>query len=129
MVQPALRTERLALVPLADRHLELEVVLDSDPEVLRFLSGRARTRGEVIDSHAQRMALGGTVDGLGYWVAFEHLRASPPVPDEDPARFVGLMMLPPAHGPDQPDDRTVAELARPRRRSSITGSGRSACAG
>ncbi|MGW1062498.1 GNAT family N-acetyltransferase, partial [Micromonospora rubida] len=29
---------------------------------------------------------------------------------EDEGDFVGLMMLPPAHGPDQPDDPTVAEL-------------------
>jgi RimJ/RimL family protein N-acetyltransferase len=29
---------------------------------------------------------------------------------EDEGDFIGLMMLPPAHGPDQPDDPTVAEL-------------------
>ncbi|MDN5855455.1 MAG: GNAT family N-acetyltransferase, partial [Actinomycetia bacterium] len=29
---------------------------------------------------------------------------------EEDGEFVGLMMLPPAHGPDQPDDPTVAEL-------------------
>jgi hypothetical protein len=29
-------TDRCLLAPLADRHLELEVELDSDPEVLRF---------------------------------------------------------------------------------------------
>jgi RimJ/RimL family protein N-acetyltransferase len=28
----------------------------------------------------------------------------------DDGEFVGLMMLPPAHGPDQPDDPTVADL-------------------
>ena len=101
MAQPILRTERLFLVPLADRHLELEVELDSDPEVLRYLWGRARSRDEVVASHAERMALAGKVDGLGYWMAFE--RAG-----ED--RFAGLMMLPPAHGPDQPDDPAVAEI-------------------
>ena len=37
--------------------------------------------------------------GLGYWVAFRH-----------DGEFVGLMMLPPAHGPDQPDDPRVADL-------------------
>ena len=45
MSQPVLRTPRLLLVPLADRHLDLEVELDSDPEVMRYLDGRARTAG------------------------------------------------------------------------------------
>jgi RimJ/RimL family protein N-acetyltransferase len=45
MPQPTLRTPRLLLVPLADRHLDLEVELDSDPEVMRYLDGRARTAG------------------------------------------------------------------------------------
>jgi hypothetical protein len=65
-----LHTARLLLVPLADRHLELEVELDSDPEVLRFISGRAHTREEVETSHAERMALGRKVPGLGYFMAF-----------------------------------------------------------
>ena len=113
MLRPTLRTDRLLLVPLGDRHLELEFQLDSDPEVLRYLSGRARTRDEVVSSHAQRMALGGKVDGLGYWVAFASdggVRGSTPPPSEDDGEFIGLMMLPPAHGPDQPDDPTVADL-------------------
>ena len=100
MPQPVLRTDRLLLVPLADEHLELEVQLDADPEVLRFLFGRARSREEVVASHAGRMALGTKVDGLGFWMAFRH----------DDGEFAGLMMLPPAHGPDQPDDPAVAEL-------------------
>jgi RimJ/RimL family protein N-acetyltransferase len=98
---PVIHTRRLLLVPLADRHLYLEVELDSDPEVLRYLSGRAHTRDEVVDSHAQRMALARKVPGLGYWMAFGTGQAGD---------FVGLMMLPPAHGPDQPDDPGVADL-------------------
>jgi RimJ/RimL family protein N-acetyltransferase len=43
MTQPTLDTERLRLVPLADEHLEFEVELDSDPEVMRYLAGRARS--------------------------------------------------------------------------------------
>ena len=110
MPQPILRTDRLLLVPLADRHLDLEVGLDSDPEVLRFIYGRARSRDEVVVSHAQRMALASTVDGLGFWMAFgSGDAASQPAREED-GDFVGLMMLPPAHGPDQPDDPTVADL-------------------
>jgi RimJ/RimL family protein N-acetyltransferase len=101
MPQPILRTERLLLVPLADRHLELEVELDSDPEVLRYLSGRAHSRDEVAESHARRMAMANKVDGLGHWIAFASAAEG---------EFIGLMMLPPAHGPDQPDDPTVADL-------------------
>ncbi|MEV0460212.1 GNAT family N-acetyltransferase [Catellatospora methionotrophica] len=113
MAQPILRTARLLLVPLADRHLELEVELDSDPEVLRYLFGRARSRDEVVASHAQRMALAGKVDGLGFWIAYgsaDGTRDSTPPATEDEGGFVGLMMLPPAHGPDQPDDPAVADL-------------------
>jgi RimJ/RimL family protein N-acetyltransferase len=100
MPQPLLRTDRLLLVPLADEHLELEVRLDADPEVMRYLTGRARSRDEVVATHARRLALADKVDGLGYWMAFRSA-------DEE---FIGLMMLPPAHGPDQPDDPEVAEL-------------------
>jgi hypothetical protein len=111
--QPILHTERLLLVPLANRHLELEVELDSDPKVLRYLSGRANTRDEVIESHARRMADARKVPGLGHWMAFGTeggARGSTRPEAEDAGEFVGLMMLPPAHGPDQPDDPGVADL-------------------
>jgi RimJ/RimL family protein N-acetyltransferase len=113
MPQPILRTDRLLLVPLADRHLELEVELDSDPEVLRHLSGRAHSRDEVVESHVKRMVMGNQVDGLGHWIAFGSAggaggSGSPAAEDE--GEFIGLMMLPPAHGPDQPADPTVADL-------------------
>jgi RimJ/RimL family protein N-acetyltransferase len=118
---PILRTRRLLLVPLEDRHLDLEVELDSDPEVLRFLSGRAHTRDEVIERHERRMALAGKVPGLGYWIAFGTdggARSSVRPRTEQEGEFVGLMMLPPAHGPDQPDDPSVADLGyRLQRRS------------
>jgi RimJ/RimL family protein N-acetyltransferase len=104
-----LRTDRLLLVPLADRHLELELLLDSDPEVLRYLKGRVSTEAEVIAAHTRRMGLAEPVDGLGYWIAFGAADATAP-PIEDKAEFVGLMMLPLPHGPDQPDDPTMAEL-------------------
>ncbi|WP_112246112.1 GNAT family N-acetyltransferase [Kribbella monticola] len=113
MAQPILRTERLLLIPLADSHFELEVELDSDPEVLRYLSGRASSRDEVAESHVRRMALGTKVDGLGYWIAFGTdggRRGSKRPETEEDGEFVGLMMLPPAHGPDQPDDPTVCDL-------------------
>lgn len=102
MPQPILRTGRTVLVPLADRHLEREVELDADPEVLRYLYGRPRTRDEVVASHAERMSLGREVDGLGYWMAF-----GPGGEDDD---VIGLMMLPPVRDPDRPDEPGVAEL-------------------
>jgi RimJ/RimL family protein N-acetyltransferase len=112
MPQPILRTARLLLVPLADRHLELEVELDSDPEVHRFLDGRALTRDEVVASHRRRMELAAQVDGLGCWVAYVHgPDAAPPAPErEGDGEFAGVMFLPPAHGEDQPDDPTVCDL-------------------
>jgi RimJ/RimL family protein N-acetyltransferase len=111
--QPILRTPRLLLIPLADRHLDLEVRLDSDPEVLRYIWGRALSREEVLTSHASRMALGSKVNALGYWIAFgsDGAGAGSAAPEhEEEGEFVGLMMLPPAHGPDQPDDPTVCDL-------------------
>ena len=96
--QPTLHTERITLVPLAEEHLEWEFELDSDPEVMRYLSGRASTRDDVEVSHARRMAAAQKVDGLGFWVGL--------VDDE----FVGWWILQPAHGPDQPDDPAVADL-------------------
>jgi RimJ/RimL family protein N-acetyltransferase len=98
MPQQTLQTERITLVPLADEHLEWEVELDSDPEVVRYLSGRTSTREEVEAGHARRMAAAQKVDGLGFWVGL--------VDDE----FVGWWNLQPAHGPDQPDDPDVADL-------------------
>ena len=98
MPQRTLHTRHLTLVPLADEHLEWEVRLDSDPEVMRFLGGRALTRAEVEAGHARRMAVAQKVDGLGFWVGLvDH-------------EFVGWWTLQPAHGPDQPDDRGVADL-------------------
>ena len=98
MPQPTLQTERITLVPLADEHLEWEVELDSDPEVMRYLSGRASTREEVEASHARRMSAAQKVEGLGFWVGL--------VDDA----FVGWWILQPAHGPDQPKDPGVADL-------------------
>ena len=40
MPQRTLKTERITLAPLADEHFEWQVELDSDFEVMRYLSGR-----------------------------------------------------------------------------------------
>jgi RimJ/RimL family protein N-acetyltransferase len=98
MPQPTLHTKRLSLVPLADEHLDWEVELDSDPEVMRYLSGRASGRDEVEASHARRMDAAKTVDGLGFWLGLLD------------GAFVGWWVLQPAHGPDQPTDAGVADL-------------------
>ncbi|WP_410629910.1 GNAT family N-acetyltransferase [Amycolatopsis sp. cmx-4-83] len=90
---PTLRTPRLTLVPLTDEHLDLEYELDSDPEVMRYLTGRAATRDEVEQAHRRRMST-----GHGFWMGFA---------DED---FVGWWILRPPHGPDQPDVEGEAEL-------------------
>ncbi|WP_410561801.1 GNAT family N-acetyltransferase [Amycolatopsis sp. cmx-4-61] len=92
---PTLRTPRLTLVPLADEHFELEYELDSDPEVMRYLTGRAATRAEVTQAHSRRMA---TAAGFGFWMGFA---------GED---FVGWWLLRPPNGPDQPDVEGEAEL-------------------
>lgn len=68
MVQPVLHTERLTMVPLVDDHLELEVELDSDPEVVRHLTGRAPSRAEVERAHRNRVTTAREAPGLGHWV-------------------------------------------------------------
>ena len=71
MRQATLHTGRIRLVPLSDEHLEYEVGLDSDPEVMRYLGiGRARTREEVERLHRGRLAVAARVPGLGFWAGF-----------------------------------------------------------
>lgn len=98
MAQATLQTERLRLVPLTDEHLELEVELDSDPEVMRYLTGDGRTRTQVMAAHEMRMATGQSVPGLGFWVGFagEH--------------FVGWWLLEPPGWVEQNPIRGQAEL-------------------
>jgi RimJ/RimL family protein N-acetyltransferase len=98
MTQPTLRTERLTLVPLADEHLEWEVELDSDPEVMRYLTGRALTRAEAEQAHHRRLAAARKVPGLGFWAGFA----------ED--GFVGWWILQPPFGPDQLEIPGEADL-------------------
>lgn len=67
-----LHTERLDLEPVTAEHLPLLVELNSDPEVMAFILGRAATPEE---THAEwRRRLDHQSDaarGLGYWAAFE----------------------------------------------------------
>jgi RimJ/RimL family protein N-acetyltransferase len=98
MTQPTLYTGRLQLVPLTDAHLDLEIALDSDPEMMRYLTGRALSRAEVERAHLRRVAAVREVPGLGCWVGFAH---------DD---FVGWWLLQPPHGPDQPKVAGEADL-------------------
>lgn len=66
VTQVMLRTARIQLVPLSDDHLDGEVELDADPEVMRYL-GRPRQRAEVEQAHQRRLATASRVPGLGFW--------------------------------------------------------------
>ena len=96
--QAVLRTARLQLVPLAEEHLEAEVELDADPEVMRYLTGRASTRVEVEAKHRARLAAAARVPGLGFWAGF------------GAEGFVGWWILEPPERPDQGPVAGQAEL-------------------
>lgn len=97
--QATLRTRRLSLVPLAEEHLDYEVELDSDPEVMRYLgNGAARTRAEVTRHHRHRLAAAELVPGLGFWAGFEN------------GQFVGWWILEPPQRADQGPAEGQAEL-------------------
>jgi RimJ/RimL family protein N-acetyltransferase len=97
MPQATLRTRRLELVPLSDEHLEFEVELDSDPEVMRYL-GPARTREEVVAFHHKRLAVARHAPGLGFWAGFAE------------GSFTGRWILEPPERPDQGAPAGQAEL-------------------
>ncbi|KAK0646214.1 N-acetyltransferase GCN5 [Cercophora newfieldiana] len=100
-------TRRLRLVPLSDAHLEHEIQLDSDPEVVRFVgNGKPRSREQVEQLHRGRIARGMRVPGLGFWAGF--LRTgSPSISDlkrtEGDDTFVGFWILTPPKPGYQPE--------------------------
>jgi RimJ/RimL family protein N-acetyltransferase len=99
MCQVVLQTHRIQLIPLSDEHLEHEVELDADPEVMRYLgAGRARTREEVEELHRGRLAIAGRVPGLGFWAGFVD------------REFVGWWILEPPERADQGPVVWQAEL-------------------
>ena len=98
MSQAILRTERLLLVPLQDEHLDLEVELDSDPEVMRYLTGDGRTQEQVVAAHQLRLATAESVPGLGFWVGFAD------------GHFVGWWLLEPPGWIEQQPVEGQAEL-------------------
>nr|WP_230416406.1 GNAT family N-acetyltransferase [Micromonospora tarapacensis] len=92
-----MRSSRIVLVPLADEHLDHEVELDADPEVMRYL-GPVRSRVEVVRAHRQRLAAARRVPGLGFWAGFVD------------GGFVGWWILEPPSRPDQGPVAGQAEL-------------------
>lgn len=73
MLRPTLSTRRIELRPMTLDHLHLLHTLDSDPEVMRHLLGRARTPAEIDAFWAPRCAdMTGDDAGLGWWVGFDH---------------------------------------------------------
>jgi RimJ/RimL family protein N-acetyltransferase len=98
LAQPTLHTERLRLVPLADEHLQFEIELDSDPEVMRYITGRGLSPEEAEQAHQRRLPAANEVPGLGFWAGFA---------DEV---FVGWWILQPPNGPDQPRVAGEADL-------------------
>lgn len=89
MTRPVLRTSRIDLRPLTMEHLLFLVELDADPEVLRHVTGRARSEAEACDfwgpvcgdAYADGVGLGG-------WAGFAR----------DTGGFVGWWGLAPARG-------------------------------
>jgi RimJ/RimL family protein N-acetyltransferase len=98
VTQATLQTDRIMLVPLSGEHLELEVELDSDPEVMRYLTGQGRTRAQVMAAHQLRLATAEPVPGLGFWVGFVD------------GQFVGWWLLEPPGWADQRPVEGQAEL-------------------
>ncbi len=96
-LRPALTTRRLHLEPLTPAHLDHLVELDSDPEVLRFIWGRALTREESLHRGSARIDPVGEARGIGAWAGLEG-----PVGDR---AFVGWWTL-----QRDPDDDFTAEL-------------------
>jgi RimJ/RimL family protein N-acetyltransferase len=66
-----LSTQRLRLEPVTDAHLGLFIELNSDPDVMRWILGRAATTNETLEEWARRMGpQTDRVRGLGYWAGF-----------------------------------------------------------
>ena len=83
---------------LGDEHLRFEIDLDSDPEVMKYITGRALTPREVEQAHRRRLAAADEVPGLGFWAGFAD------------REFVGWWILQPPNGPDQPRVAGEADL-------------------
>ena len=63
-----LTTARLRLEPLADRHLDALNAVNSDPEVMRYLSGKPETREETM-AMIERVKARWADTGYSWWAA------------------------------------------------------------
>lgn len=71
MTRPVLHTARLELRPMGPEHLPLHHELDTDPEVMRHLLGRARRPQEIEEFWSPRCTdTIADAAGLGWWVGF-----------------------------------------------------------
>lgn len=88
-VTPTLETERLHLVPLEMKHIDNLTDLDSDPEVMRFITdGNPQTKEHYEKRIPELLRYMQENPGLGLWVA--HLKAN--------NHFIGWYIL--KHLPD-----------------------------
>jgi RimJ/RimL family protein N-acetyltransferase len=63
-----LTTARLRLEPIADHHLDAMNAMNSDPEVMRYLSGKPETRGETM-AVIERVKARWADTGYSWWAA------------------------------------------------------------
>ncbi|ANY10448.1 GNAT family N-acetyltransferase [Pseudonocardia sp. HH130630-07] len=109
MSQATLRTGRLVLAPLAERHLPHEIELDADPEVMRHL-GPPRTREEVVARHRERLAVAARTPGLGFWAGHLGGANGASSGNGEEGEFVGWWILEPPERAGHGHDRAVAEI-------------------
>ena len=70
-VTPTLETDRLSLVPLEMKHIDNLTDLDSDPEVMRFLTdGVPRERKHQEEAVPRVIKYMQENPGLGLWIAY-----------------------------------------------------------
>jgi RimJ/RimL family protein N-acetyltransferase len=67
-----LTTERLRLVPCSHEHLDGLSAMNSDPEVMRYLTGRAQTRSET-EAMIERVKRHWAKWGYSWWTFIERL--------------------------------------------------------
>ncbi|MGC7102287.1 GNAT family N-acetyltransferase [Amycolatopsis lurida] len=91
-----LETERLTLRWITESDADLLVELDSDPAVMRYLTGGVPTSRERVETHflPRMLSHGRRFPGYGFFIAHEktsgeflgwfHLRPDPDGPDDEP---------------------------------------------
>lgn len=88
MSLPTFRTERLILAPLLPKDTEALVGLDADRAVMRYITGRPRSREEVIANIGRNYTNPTLPPGTGAWA----------IGLADGPDFIGLAMLKPIEG-------------------------------